>query len=255
MNLILDMQTVRRTMVATHINAVSNHPDVRSALGGDGVLDVTALVSAPGNLAFVSEHGAIVCVGLGSGHYDVHTMFLPDGRGREARAAVVEMLDYMFMKTDCVELRTSVPEDNVAAAAASKHHGFEMLYRGRLPWTGGTTVNADFFALSLTRWASRSVAASKYGAWFHQELASAKLDHGSDRHVHDDDPTHDSMVGAAAMMIMSDNVEKGVRFYNVWAGSAGYRSVELLRVRPAVLDIHDAIVEIQPAGMEILQCR
>lgn len=53
---------VRRTLDAAAINEIANHPEVRPWLGGDGVLDLSELVSAPANITLAIDGGAFVCV-------------------------------------------------------------------------------------------------------------------------------------------------------------------------------------------------
>ena len=93
------------------------------------------------------------------------------------------------------------------------------------------------------------------GAWFHQQLQAAKEASGSCLPVHVDDPTHDHMVGATLLMLVHGNAPKGVRFYNAWARFAGYAPIALLRERPVIVDVQDAIIEASLRHMEILQCQ
>lgn len=251
--------TVARTMDARQLNAVANHPDVRLWLGGDGaadaLIDLTPMIEDPANLAFVTPHGGFVAVALGSGRYDVHSLFLVEGRGAEACTAQVEALSYMFAATDATELRTTVPTSNRAAAAFAKRAGFEVRFTSFVPWVAGATQQADCCGLSIDRWALRSTETRALGLWFHEVLADAKAAAGSEVPAHPDDPVHDAMVGAVVRLVLSGNPEKAVRLYNVWAQCAHYQSIELLRVRPIVLDVRDAILEAGPLGVEVLLCR
>jgi len=251
--------TITRTMDARHLNAVANHPDVRGWLGGPAAagesVDLTPIVENPAHLAFETPHGGFVAVALGSGRYDVHSLFLVEGRGAEACTAQGEALRYMFAATDAIELRTTVPTRNRAAAAFAKRAGFEVRFTGHVPWAGETREEADCCGLALDRWALRDPQASALGVWFHEALATAKAAAGSAQPVHDPDPVHDAMVGAAVLLVHAGHVEKAVRVYNVWAQCAHYAPIALLRVRPPVLDVGDAIVEATPGGLEVLRCR
>jgi len=255
----LPIGSVSRTMDARHLNAVANHPDVRLWLGGeapaDAPLDLTAIVEDPANIAMATPHGGFVAVALGSGRYDVHSLFLVEGRGYEAITAQVEAVAYMFSATDATELRTTVPTSNRPAAAFAKRAGFEVRFTSHVPWVAGARQQADCCGLSIDRWALRSTQTRALGAWFHEVLADAKAASGSARPVHEDDPVHDAMVGAVVLLVLSGNPEKAVRLYNVWAGCAHYAPIALLRLRPVVIDVVDAIVEASPGGMEVLRCR
>lgn len=242
-------------MDARHANAIANHPEVRPTLGGDGPLDLSASFADPYNLAFESPHGAMLCRAIGSGVYDVHSLFLPEGRGKEAADTMRDVAQYMFTKTDCMEGRTIVPLEHRAAAVAARRAGFVLLFPTRIAWTDGARIDAEVFGLSIHRWAMGCDAAVELGARFHDQLTAAKQAAGSALEVHEDDPVHDRMVGATALMLLAGNAEKAVTFYNVWAGSCGYQPIGIVRSRPLVVDVRDALVEVTGDGMEVLLCR
>lgn len=251
--------TVARTMDARHYNSVANHPTVRAWLGGDGASDAPIVLDSvlenPANVALATGHGGFIAVALGSGRYDVHSMFLPEGRGREATDAQRDAVAYMFSATDATELRTTVPTTNQAAGLFARRAGFELLFTSRVPWTGGTKLEAECRALSLDRWALRAQRTREAGEWFHAALTAAKAAAGSALESHDVDAVHDAMVGAVVLLLQAGNVEKAVRFYNVYAQVAHYAPIELLRARPVILDVVDAIVEVGASCMEVLRCR
>ncbi len=244
-----------RTMDARHANTVANHPDVRPFLGGDGPIDLSAGFADPVNLAFNSPHGAMFCRAIGDGVYDIHSLFLPEGQGKEAHETMRAVAAYMFTKTDGIEGRTIVPVENRAAAIAARREGFRPLFSTRILWTGGVKVDAEVFSLSIDSWALGCDEAAEWGERFHRELTAAKTAAGSRLPVHDDDPVHDRMVGATVMMLQAGNAQKAVSFYNVWAGSCGYAPIGIVRSRPLVIDVQDAIVEVTREGMEVLLCR
>jgi len=244
-----------RTMDPAHFNRIGNDPGVRPRLGGEGVLDFTPLVEDPANVAFTSEHGGLLCVALGAGRYEVHTLVLERGRGLEAARLAHGVADYMFARTDCVEARTTVPQGNVAALALARACGFELSVRSRLPWDTQNSVEAGYYTLTLERWALTSAQTAVRGVAFHLSLAEALALVGVTDH-HPPDPVHDRIVGATALMVAGGQAEKGVRFYNVWAQIAHYAPIQLLRLHPPVLDVADAIVSVTPEGaLQILRCR
>ncbi|HLX21627.1 MAG TPA: hypothetical protein VKR23_15890 [Gaiellaceae bacterium] len=246
---------VRRTLDGARLTVVVNDPEVRPTIGGDGALDLTPLIQDPLNVCFETDHGGILCLALGSGRYDVHSLFLPEGRGAEAFDAMQAVADYMFSATDCTEGRTTVPCAHRPAAFAARKAGFESRFTIAIPWTGGTPVTAEFFALPIERWALKSPTTAPLGAWFHTQLADAKAAAGSPLPTHADDPVHDAIVGAVVLMVQAGNPEKAVRFYNVWAGCTQYAPIVLVRTRPIVLDVQDALVEASAGGFEVLRCR
>lgn len=250
---------VSRTMDARHLNTVANDPQVRGWLGGESSgetpVDLTALVEDPANVAFATPHGGFLAVALGSGRYDVHSLFLPAGRGREAALAQRDALAYMFAATDATDLRTTVPTSNTAAAVFARRAGFEPLFTSRVPWTADTVVEAECCALSIDRWALKCARAQALGTAFHAALEQVKKAHGSPCPTHPEDPVHDGMVGATALLLQAGNAEKAVRFYNVWASCAHYQQIALLRLRPILVDLGDAVIEVACGGMEVLRCR
>lgn len=244
----------RRTLDGTHLTHVANHPDVRPFLGGTAVLDLAGLVEDPANITIETANGGLIGVAIGAGRYDVHTLFLPEGRGAEASHAMSLMAEYMFSVTDCVEGRTTVPVVNRGAALAARRAGFELRYTSELPW-GDSHTGAEFFALTIERWALRSPMTLALGQWFHEALAAAKNEAGSAQPTHPEDRVHDHMVGAVCAMARGGQPEKAVRFYNVWAACARYAPIQLLRAHPIIIDVQDAIVEWNGTDLEVLRCR
>lgn len=244
-----------RTLEASHLNAVANDPAVRPWLGGDGPLDLTALVADPVNVALTTPAGGFLGIAHGFGCYEVHSLFGREGRGRETIPAMRAALAYMFTATDAIEMVTKVPQDNKAAAGLARLGGFEVAWTRRLPWSGGTLVDTDFLRLTLLRWALRAAVTAELGQWFHHALAHAKAQAHSDLPTHAEDPIHDAMVGAAILMVRAGNLRKAVATYNPWARFAGYTPITILREQPVVLDLGEAVVEARGETMEILLCR
>lgn len=255
-NCIVNAPPMRRTMDATVLNRVANHPDVRPWLGGEGALDLTETLAQPQNVGFVTEHGGFVAICLEPGLYDAHSLFLPEGRGEHARLAMRDACRYMFMATDCVELVTKVPENNPAAAGLARLAGFEKRFTRYGGWpTEAGPCDVGFYGLTLGRWILRESVTSNAGIWFHDRLKAAKEATGSALAVHEDDRTHDAFAGAAVLMCRAGNVIKAVQTYNSWAVVAGYQSIGLVSVTPPVLDVRDAVIELKDQDMEILLCR
>jgi len=86
-------------------------------------LDLTEAVSNPDNVFLANEFGGFLFV-KDDYTYEVHTNFLPAGRGKAALAAAKEAARYMFQETDCLAIRTYVPVGNVAADALTRRMGF-----------------------------------------------------------------------------------------------------------------------------------
>lgn len=245
-----------RTMDATALNAVANHPDVRPWLGGDGPLDLTGMLADPANVAGLSAHGGFLAVAHGAGRYEVHSLFQPTRSAGETTRAMRAAVTYMFAATDAVELVTKVPDANLAAAGLARLAGFQLLFTMAAPWTADTRVPMHFNNLTLDRWALASPDARTLGTWLHDAMDAAKEAAGSTLGPHSaDDDTHDRMAGAAILMVRAGHPVKAVEFYNRWATFAGYPAIRLLRKHPIVIDLEGIIVEARPTEMEILQCQ
>lgn len=247
------LDTVKRSRNVAHFDRVANHDSVRPCLGGDGELKLAGVIENVNNYAFETANGGYILLDCGAGRYDVHSFFLPEGRGIEAMGAMREVSAYMFTHTDCTEGRTTVPDANPGAMALAKRGGFEHRFDlERMMWrpAESITTKAAFLALTLEKWALTSPAALDAGRWFHQQLDAA-----IDADLHPEEPVHDRMVGAAVLMTRNGQPEKAAAFYNAWALTAGYAPISIASrrfARPIVLDVVTALIEVTEDGMEIL---
>lgn len=111
---------------AAFLNHVMNHESVKGdvSLGYKGDLDASSLLSNPRNHFLATEFGGFLVLDNGNGVYEVHTQFLPGGRGKAAREAARESMEHMFLETDCMELITFCPTDNRKAINLAIYAGF-----------------------------------------------------------------------------------------------------------------------------------
>jgi len=113
---------LKRFFNAAYLNEVANHPSVR---GGakldliDGPADFAALVENLDNILLCYDGGCFLLIKDGD-DYEIHTMALKEGRGQKLRDAVVEMLTYLFERTDCQNLKTMAYKTNAAAVKLSQ---------------------------------------------------------------------------------------------------------------------------------------
>lgn len=231
---------IRRTMDATLLNAVMNDPSVRPhVVADDGLVDVASLVEDPNNYALVTEFGGFLLIRHEPGVYEVHTQFLPEGRGKYAVQAMREGFRYMFIHTDCLEIITKVCEDNPAADSFAKLAGFRQRFARDNAWNG---KSMSYRVITIDEWTTRDPATKKAGKAFHDRLEKEKIRKGSVLPVHDEDTAHDQYVGASFLMMREQPV-KAVWFYNKWARFSGYATIDLLSDKPVVVDVRDAIIE------------
>lgn len=237
---------IRRTMDAGHLNAVVNHPSVRPFVMGEGELDLTQALADPGNYAWQTEHGGFVLMRHSPGVYEVHSMFLPEGRGASALKAARDMLRQMFAATDCREVLTKIPNGNKGADGLARATGFREWFKSEL---------ASYRRLTLAHWMMNDSGCLEAGRVFHDFLEDAKVAAKSALVTHEDDEAHDRAAGCAALMAEAGNPVKAVETYNHWARLAGYRTIKLLSTRPPVIDVIDAVLTVRAGELEVLQCR
>lgn len=244
---------MRRTLGAAFLNRVANDPAVRPWVGGDGELDLTAIVSNPANIALINEHGGFIFERHDAGRYEGHTMFLPSGRGRAVRPAAMQAFRYIFTRTDASEIVTKVPESNPAADIMARRCGMEPSFRREAAWSDGAAVT--FMVLTLERWRALDDSVATEGEAFHTALEVAKREVGSTLPTHPHDEAHERAVGAAILMARAGQARKSVWSYNRWARFAGYAPIELLSEVPPVVDIQDAVFTVNDGALEVLKCR
>jgi hypothetical protein len=244
---------IYRTMDPTFANEVANHPEVRPFLGGeDGPLDLTHVVQNPANYVLeVMGEGVWVLRWAMAGVYDLHTLFLPEARGKTYFTHAREALRWMFTRTDCLEITTQCPDDNPGARMAASMMGFRERFRREAAWVTGAGVSYRVF--SVDDWFVRDKACLLEGRKFHEALELEKAAAGSTLEAHPEDATHDRAVGATALMILAGNTAKGVNFYNRWGVLAGYAPI--VAMDQHTLDVRDAIVEIHLGQMRVLHVR
>lgn len=244
---------IERTFDADFFNRICNLPEVRPTLGGEGYLDCSPIVSNPANFALRTEHGGFILQSHGAGFYSVHTQFASEGRGAHAIAAMRAGLDFMFTRTDAMQISSHCPDSNPAALALAVRGGArKWFFKAYDPLLGpGQVVAWD--ALS---WMVSEPDLEREGQLFHDLLEHAKEEAGSELPAHPDDCIHDRAVGAASLMCKRGQAKKGVLLYNLWAAAAGYAPAQLLADNPPLVDIGDAVMGLTEDGeLEVMACR
>jgi hypothetical protein len=118
--------TLERTFDASRLDAVINHPSVKPyvSLGVDDLPSCAPLIQDTANVCLMNEHGGFVFRQFAPDQYDVHTVFLPSGRGRRALDAALEAKRIMFGEYHARRLITFVPHDNEPARKLAQSAGF-----------------------------------------------------------------------------------------------------------------------------------
>ena len=235
--------TLRPTRDATFLNTVANHPDVRPWLlaeDGPAPLDFKDVIENPDNVSLVTETGGFVFMRHEDGIYEVHSLFIPEGRGTHTITAMRQAAQYMFVETDCMELLTKVPVNNTAAKGLARLAGFT--HRFDLPLTSHG-LEVAYLGLTLDRWMVRAPETRLAGEAFYA-LCDRPLE----------DPIHRHAVGTVVLMGRAGNATKGVETFNTLARFAGYPLTELVTAHPALVKIHGVVVSFRDGEMEIVTC-
>lgn len=236
---------IERTFDAAFLNSVANHEAVRPYLEGGGPLDLSGIARSADNFLLQTERGGFVLVRHEPGRFEVHSLFLPDSGTAPIRAMIAAQ-EWMFTRTECEAITSKVPDSNARARGFAIAGGLTERFRSKV---------ASFVELGAFEWALRTKQCRAEGERFHEFLEAAKAKAGSVLAAHDDDPVHDSIVGAASMMMQRGQAPKGVQFYNRWARQAGYAPIHLVQCAPVVVDVVDAVLGLENQEMRVLLCR
>jgi hypothetical protein len=119
---------LERTFDYEKFDAVINHPSVLPFvnMGFENLPSCAPLVQDQRNVCLMNEHGGFMFLQFAPDQYDVHTMFLPSGRGKKALHAALEAKQIMFNDYHARRLVTFVPHDNDAARHLAEAAGFVM---------------------------------------------------------------------------------------------------------------------------------
>src|SRR5947209_10090690 len=128
--------SIERHFDAKRLNEIVNHPSVYPWVQGavTGELDLSDPISDPRNVLLMGEHGGVVFGWHSPGIYEAHTQVLPEGRGAWSVAMVRAALEWMFTRTDAMEIWTRVPHGNLGARALAKAIGGKFEFRMEKGW-------------------------------------------------------------------------------------------------------------------------
>lgn len=232
---------------------IANDPTVRPTLGGEGPLAFDDLLDRPDVVALATEHGGFIFTQAFPARWEMHSLFLPQGRGRAVLSAFREAARFMFSATDCVEIITKAADSNRPAQFMACRAGFRMTFRREAAWPDGSGI--AYYVFGLDDWIAADDTLPAEGEAFHALLEAAKQASGSVLEVHADDEAHDRAVGAAVSMFKAGRRLKAVWTYNRWATFAGYQQIDLASEEPPIMDVRDALVTVRDDRLEVLSCR
>lgn len=244
-----------RAIDAIRVNEIVNHPEVYPWIKGAHTepLDLTGVIENKNNVALVGEHGCIIFIKHQAGIYECHTNVLPSGRGKWVVDYGMGVLDWMFTKTDCYEILTKCPRNNVLSALAARKCGFTLDFPTRPIWpVGEALVPVDVYSIRVQEWVRNSKYLINKGKLFHNTLEIEYNKSGKSVNIHPDDEIHDRYVGASVAMIEGGQIYKAIAFYNRWAVMSAYKTVSVVSNDPLIIDIADAKLKIFSDHFEVV---
>lgn len=235
---------LRRDYTGARLARVMQHPDVRKWIAPYPVpedLDPSVLVSDLRNVLLMCDTGGALFVALDElgTSLELHTQFLPEGRGRPVVAFMHQALEYVFTHSPCVEVVTKVPVHNHAARALAHHFRFDLDAVRADSWRldeAGATSDIEFYGYRWSDWIRHSPLLAAQGATFHTRLDSECERLGLPHAVHASELWHDRVVGATLATAYGGHVDKALILYNRWARFAGYTPVRLVTRLPMVVE-------------------
>ena len=228
-----------RDLDASRVNVVINNPDVRPWVeqAPDGALDLTPLVENPANVLLMLEDGTggALFVQHEPGVYEAHLQFLPISRGRIAMEAVREMQEFMFTRTDCMEMLCGISAANRPAIAFTRAMGGREEFRRLKAWRGPD--DGRCFALRYPEWVRSAHGLPEYGRSF--------------RDGEGEEP-QDRPAGAFLATLLGGQPAKAVTLFNRWARIARFETAKVESLDPLVIDFQSARLAIDVDGLKVL---
>jgi len=210
---------IKRSFNASFINDVLQHPEVKPGAEVKGLADLQPIIDNLENFLLVTEHGGFLLVNRSMGVYELHTQFLPSGRGKHVVDSGIEAFQYMFLNTDCTRVITKASPTNVSAKNLS-----DAFFTCR-----GFNQGYHYYSCDIEQWIERDEVVKQAGEEFH-EIAEETTNHN-------DDATHDAYAGFAYLMAKNGNFDKGQYVYNRWAVMSNYEVIIIEQRQPLVAKI------------------
>ena len=240
-----------RATDASFLNEVCNDPTVRPFLHGRGSIDLTAEIANADNVALQGEHGGMLMVQVVKGIFELHTNVLPDGRGPWALEMAHACMDWLFSRTNAIEVYTRVPAGNTAARALTMACGAKLEQKITQD-LGGGPMPVEIYSGRLQDWIRVAPGLIERGQSFHNTLHNKYAEMRLDVKHHAEDPWHDRHVGAAVGMFAGGQPIKGLLTFNRWCAMAIAPRMTLISLNPLVVDITDCRLEIQGEHFEVI---
>lgn len=247
---------VERSFDIEHINEILNHPSVRPDVAdeSESVLDLTVAVSDKRNILLMGDHGGCMFLYMMDCMYEVHTQILPAGRGEWAKAFAKACVEWMYTKSDALEILTRVPHGHIGAKTLALQTGFRFEFtRADCCRFRGVSVPVDILSCRLQDWITTAPFMEDLGERFHDQLHKEAERLGITAPAHENDPNHNQYVGACLKMIFGGQIYKGVVFYNRWAIASRHETIELVSTDPVRIKFDIGFLEFHGNKIEDIE--
>lgn len=240
---------IARQSDAVFINRVLNDAEVRPTIAdmSEGKIDITPIIRNQNNIVLAGEYGGVVLLYLMEGFYEVHTAFLPEGRGKWGMEFLRHGMRMMFTCTGCIDISTRVPEEHPGAKQAALMAGMTWEFTASCVFTG-RMMPCEVYSIGITHWASRVDGMVERGQWLHHRLKQEAARLGITEPTHEDDDTHNRYAGICYEMCVNGQARKGVAFYSRWALIARHRPVILVSEKPPVIKFDIGLMRLKEDG-------
>ena len=131
------------------LERVMNDPSVLPSISRGKPVLMGHVLEDTNNVFLSNDYGGFLFLKHSPGVYDLHTQFLPEGRGAAVLIAGRDAAWYMFTETDCEILRTYALKSNRAASLMALRAGF--IKTGESETYDGE--EATLYAMTIKQWA------------------------------------------------------------------------------------------------------
>jgi hypothetical protein len=231
---------IERQINPEFVNQLINHPEVRPYVDDtEGYIDVSSQIVNKDNYFLTGEFGGVAYIKIFPYIYEVHSFFLPEGRGQWGK----------FTRTDAYELTTRIPNSHVAAKKAALSAGFQFyMSHEKACKFEGNIDDIDVYNITLSNWIIGSEHLENLGRVIHEMMHDAAEKLHIDTPPHGDLISHNKFVGAAYLMVCAGQIKKGVAVYNRFAMMARHRTIALVSENPPVIRFDIGLLHIKPGG-------
>lgn len=125
------------------------------ALEGQDKIDLTEIIKDDKNVFLIDDKntGGFLFHQISEGIYESHPQFLPESRGKYAFKHALESLEYMFKKTNCMEVYAVAPKEYVNSKMLAKYCGFEKVDQVKKDYRLKNASGIyDVYLLTFNKW-------------------------------------------------------------------------------------------------------